>query len=107
MARSLLPQTPLHLAAKGCNRRRDGFGRDGERKLRACRQPRLHGAVHGFAWHQASAIENFNAYAHEPPCQATALTCEPRPNFYNTITRPSKPLPNFYNEKAGDCSGDC
>ena len=99
MARSLLPQTPLHLAAKGCNRRRDGFGRDGERKLRACRQPRLHGAVHGFAWHQQ--VKTLMCVRMSPPCEVTALTCEPRPNFCNTITRPSKPLPNFCNEKCG------
>ena len=66
MARSLLPQTPLHLAAKGCNRRRDGIGRDGKRKLRACRQPRLHGAGHGFAWHQQ--VKAFMRVRMSPPC---------------------------------------
>ena len=98
-AHSLLPQTPLHLAAKGCNRRRDGFGRDGERKLRACRQPRLHGAGHGFAWNQQ--VKTLVRVRTSPPCLVTALTCEPRPNFCNTITRPCKPLPNFYDENGG------
>ena len=55
----------------------------------------------------ASAGENFNACAHEPPCQATALNVSPVPMLYNTITRPCKLLPNFYTKKAGDCSGDC
>ena len=63
------PCFPKHhcaLLPRAANQRKDDFGRDGERKLRACRQPRLHGAGHAFAWHQQ--VKTLMRVRMSPPC---------------------------------------